>query len=242
MLVIPAIDLKDGRCVRLRQGSLSRMWVYDEDPAEAARRWRGAGARWLHVVDLDGAFEGRPRNGPQVQAIVGAVDIPVQLGGGLRDAAAVETALDTGVARVILGTAAVETPEMLTALCARHGDRVAVALDVREGRVVVKGWTAGAVLGPEEAAARVIGAGVRRLIYTDVSRDGMLAGPNFAGLEALLRTVTVPVIASGGVTTLEDVRRLAALVPLGLEGVIVGRALYEGTLDLAEAITVAGEV
>ena len=233
MEVIPAIDLRGGRCVRLYQGDYARETVFGDDPAAMAQRWQAAGAVRLHVVDLDGAREGRPMNTEAVRRIVEAVAIPVQLGGGLRTLADIAAALEAGVARAIVGTAAIEDEALLEAVCRRHGEAIAVAIDARGGVVAVRGWREATTVEAVALASRVVALGARRLIYTDVLRDGTLRGPNVEATAALVAAVSVPVIASGGVSSLDDLRRLAAI---GVEGAIVGQALYTGAIDLAEAI------
>ena len=239
MLVLPAVDIRGGRAVRLIQGERHRERVYDDDPVAAAQRWTAEGARWLHVVDLDGAFGGRPGNPDAVGRILASAQVPVQVGGGVRDLETIERLLDAGAARVILGTAAVSAPDLLRAACARFGDRIAAAVDARDGRVVTEGWTAATGLSAIEAAARVADAGARRIIYTDTRRDGMLGGPDLLSLADLLAAARVPVIVAGGVTSVEDVRRLRRLEPAGLEGAIVGRALYEGAVRLDDLLAAA---
>lgn len=232
MIIYPAIDLMDGRAVRLRQGDAARRMEVGDDPVALARRWAADGAAWLHVVDLDGALGGAPRHLDLVQRICGAVAVPVQVGGGLRTVADLRAAFASGAARVILGTAAL-VPQFLSAAVAEFGDRIAVALDAREGRVAVNGWQTTSALTVLDAAARLVGAGASRLIYTDVTRDGMLAGPDLAGLAAVMDRARVPVILSGGFTSLADLQAAAAA---GAEGAIVGRALYDGRLSLADAV------
>ncbi len=239
MLVLPAVDIRGGRCVRLLQGQAGRERVYGDDPVAAALRWEAAGAPWLHVVDLDGAFAGRPANGDVIARLIGAVRVPVEVGGGLRDLGVIERLLGVGAARVILGTAAAAAPDLLEAACTRFGERVAVAIDARDGEVVTEGWVTATAEPALAAAGRVVRAGARRIIYTDTRRDGMLGGPNLAAIDEVLRAVNVPVIASGGVASAEDVRRLRALERAGLEGVIVGRALYEGRVRLEDLLAAA---
>lgn len=239
MLVLPAVDIRGGRCVRLIQGDADRERVYAGDPVDAARRWEADGAPWVHVVDLDGAFAGMPVHTDLILRLIAALRIPVQVGGGIRTCEAVERLLTSGAARVILGTAAVSSPEVLVDACARFGDRIAVAIDAREGTVATEGWVHATGEPASSAASRIVRAGVRRIIYTDISRDGMLAGPNLAAFEAILKTVDVPVIASGGVSSVEHLRSLRRLEPHGLEGVIVGRALYEGRVRLRDLLAAA---
>jgi phosphoribosylformimino-5-aminoimidazole carboxamide ribotide isomerase len=236
VIVYAAVDLRGGRAVRLRQGDPAREDVFADDPVAVARRWEAEGAPWLHVVDLDGALAGAPRHVEAIGRICRAVSIPVQVGGGLRRPGDVEAVLAAGAARAVLGTAALAGP-LLCESVRRFGDRIAVALDARRGAVAVHGWQATTDIPVLEAARRVVADGAPRVIYTDVARDGMLAGPDLQGLAALVRAVPVPVVLAGGVTTADDVRAAAAL---GAEGVIVGRALYEGRLRLADVVGVSG--
>jgi len=234
MILYPAIDLKDGNCVRLLRGDMAAATVFGTDPAAQARAFAAAGAEWLHLVDLNGAFAGRPVNAAAVEAILGAVAIPVQLGGGIRDRAGIEAWLDKGVARVILGTVAVEEPSLVREAAAAHPGRVAVGIDARKGRVATRGWAEATEVEATDLARRYEDAGVAAIIYTDIDRDGAMQGPNVAATEALARAVTIPVIASGGVASLRD---LMALRDTGvIAGAISGRALYDGALDLREAL------
>jgi len=225
--------------VRLVQGVRDRERVYGDDPVAAARRWQDAGAAWVHVVDLDGAFDGRPRNDAVIARMIAALRVPVEVGGGIRDLETIRRYLDAGAARVILGTAAASAPDVLRDACVAFGDRVAVGIDARGGAVVTEGWVTSTGEPALSAASRVVASGARRIIYTDTSRDGMLAGPNLAAFEAMLRVASVPVIASGGVASADDVRRLRALASAGLEGVIVGRALYEARVTLEDLLEAA---
>jgi phosphoribosylformimino-5-aminoimidazole carboxamide ribotide isomerase len=236
VLILPAIDLRGGRCVRLRQGDYAQEAVFGADPAAMARRWTGQGARWLHLVDLDGAREGRPVNDDAVRAVVRAAGVPCQLGGGLRSDAHVEEALGWGVTRVVVGTRALRDPDWCQALCRRFPGRVAVGIDARDGRVAVEGWLKESDRTALDLARECAGWGAAAIIYTDISRDGMLEGPNVEATAELAAAVAVPVIASGGVTTLDDVARLARR---RLAGCIIGRALYEGRIDLAAAVALA---
>lgn len=233
MEIIPAIDLKDGHCVRLYQGDFAQATVYSEDPVAVARRWEALGAPRLHVVDLDGARNGRPTNTDAVIAIVQAVGLPVQLGGGLRREEDISAVLALGVDRVILGTAAVEQSDLVARLVARFAERIIVGVDARDGRVATAGWTSLAPVLATDLVARMGDLGVRRVIYTDISRDGTLTEPNFAALAELQRLNGPAIIASGGITSIEHLRRLAGLK---VEGAIVGKALYSGALDLAAAL------
>lgn len=239
MILYPAIDLKGGQCVRLLRGDMAQATVFGDDPAAQARAFAQAGCRWLHLVDLDGAFAGHPVNAPAVEAILAAVAVPVQLGGGIRDRATLEGWLGRGVARAVLGTAAVRDPAFVRAAAAAHPGRVAVGIDARDGRVAVEGWAETTDMAVVDLARRFEDAGVAALVYTDIERDGAMQGPNVAATAALARAVSIPVIASGGVASLED---LVALRDCGaaLDGVISGRALYEGRLDLAAALRLLG--
>ncbi len=235
MNLYPAIDLKDGKCVRLLRGEMSAATVFGEDPAAQARAFEEAGCRWLHLVDLNGAFAGEPVNGAAVEAILAAISVPVQLGGGIRDRATIENWLERGVARVILGTAAVRNPALVREAAHAHPGRIAVGIDARAGRVAVEGWAETTDMKAEDLARSFEDAGVAAIIYTDIDRDGAMEGPNVEATAALARAVSIPVIASGGVSSLDDLRALKAS-GAPLDGVISGRALYEGKIDLAEAI------
>ena len=236
MIIFPAVDIQDGKAVRLRQGRADDATVFAADPVAAARDWEAQGARWLHVVDLDGAFDGLPRSRDIVRAICSALDIPVQLGGGIRSEQIAEAYLDAGVERLIIGTLALEQPEAFAALCRRFPGRIGVSLDAEGGRLKTKGWVADAGLSVDDVLPRLLGDGAAFIIYTDIERDGMQTGVNLPALTHLAEASTVPVIAAGGVATLADVQ---ALYPLSrtarLQGAISGRALYEGTLDLKQA-------
>lgn len=234
MILYPAIDLKDGRCVRLVHGDMAQETVFHDDPAEPARQFQAAGCDWLHLVDLNGAFEGRPVNAAAVEAILDAVSIPAQLGGGVRDRAVLETWLEKGVRRIILGTAAVRDPAFVREACRAHPGHIAVGIDARDGKVAVQGWAEATELDVLDLARRFEDAGVAAIIYTDINRDGAMQGPNVAATAELAKSIRIPVIASGGVSSMED---LAALKTCGapLDGVISGRALYDGSLNPTEA-------
>ncbi|MGP9789061.1 1-(5-phosphoribosyl)-5-[(5-phosphoribosylamino)methylideneamino]imidazole-4-carboxamide isomerase [Roseinatronobacter sp. NSM] len=235
MILYPAIDLKDGQCVRLYKGAMDQATVFNDDPAAQARAFVAQGAEWLHLVDLNGAFAGAPVNAPAVEAILAAVDVPCQLGGGIRDMATIEMWLQKGLRRVILGTVAVENPDLVRQAAAAFPGQVAVGIDAREGRVATKGWATETDVMVTDLARQFEDAGVAAIIYTDINRDGAMQGPNVAATAALAQATGIPVIASGGVSRLED---LIALRDCGaaLDGAISGRALYDGKLDLAQAL------
>jgi phosphoribosylformimino-5-aminoimidazole carboxamide ribotide isomerase len=236
----PAIDIRGGRAVRLIQGDYERETAYEDDPVVAARRWAEAGAHWLHVVDLDGAREGEPQNLEHVRRIVAAVEVPIQLGGGLRDSGKVEDAISIGVERVVLGTAAVRDPDLAEAIAAAHGDRVVVSIDARGGKVAAAGWTERSELSPEEAVSALVERGIHRFVYTPVDVDGLMEGPDLDSLRALGESTEAQLIYSGGIGSLDDLRAIASLQLEHLEGVIVGRALYEGRMTIPEAEAALG--
>ena len=244
MLIIPAIDLKDGHCVRLRQGVMEDATVFSEDPAAMARHWLQQGARRLHLVDLNGAFAGKPKNEAAVRSIVEAVglDVPVQLGGGIRDLETIERYLDIGVTYVIIGTAAVKVPGFLHEACYAFPGHIMVGLDAKAGKVAVDGWSKLTGHDVLDLAKRFEGYGIEAIIYTDIGRDGMLSGVNIPATVELARELTVPVIASGGITNLEDVRALCAVQDEGITGAITGRAIYEGTLEFTPAQALADQL
>lgn len=239
--VIPAIDLRGGRCVRLLRGDYAEETIYGDDPIAMARRWEAEGARRLHLVDLDGARAGEPAQLDLAGRIAAAVSIPVQLGGGLRQQDAIRAALDRGIDRVIIGTAAAEHPEQAAALFAEFGDRLVLGLDARDGRVAVRGWQSTSEWDAVDLARRMVALGARRIVFTEIARDGTLAGPALEATRELARAAGVPVIASGGVRSMEDLVALAALTADGVEGAIVGRALYTGDVRLAEVWRVLAE-
>jgi phosphoribosylformimino-5-aminoimidazole carboxamide ribotide isomerase len=238
LILFPAIDIRGGKAVRLSQGDYDRETAYDTDPVVAARRWADGGARWLHVVDLDGARAGEPVNLEHVRRIVAAVGIPVQLGGGLRDSKKVEEALSSGVERVVLGTAAVRDPELAGAIASAHGERVVASVDSRSGKVAAEGWTEASDLGTTEVIAALSQRGVRRFVYTPVEVDGLMEGPDLDSLREAAGATDGELIYSGGIGTLDDLRAFSGLALDNLGGVIVGRALYENRFTVAEAQSV----
>jgi phosphoribosylformimino-5-aminoimidazole carboxamide ribotide isomerase len=244
MLLIPAIDIKDGHCVRLRQGDMSDVTTFSEDPVAMARRWAGLGATRLHLVDLNGARSGKPVNEAVIKRILREVgpSVEVQLGGGLRDLDTIERFIDSGIARVVIGTAAVKNPGFLQDACSAFGGQVIVALDARDGKVATDGWSKLTGHDVVDLASKFEDYGVDGILYTDIGRDGMLTGVNIEATVALARAVRVPVFASGGVAGLSDIDRLCAVEADGIVGVILGRALYEGTLDFSAALARAAEL
>ncbi|KAA0213233.1 MAG: 1-(5-phosphoribosyl)-5-[(5-phosphoribosylamino)methylideneamino]imidazole-4-carboxamide isomerase [Lautropia sp.] len=244
MLLIPAIDLKDGRCVRLKQGDMTAETVFSDDPGAVARHWVEQGARRIHLVDLNGAAAGRPRNEPAIRAIVDAVggNVPVQLGGGIRDLDTIERYLDDGISYVIIGTAAVKNPGFLHDACSAFPGQIMVGLDARDGKVATDGWSKLTRHDVLDLARKFEGYGVEAVIYTDIGRDGMLAGVNVEATVRLARELRIPVIASGGFASLEDVEKLCAIESEGVTGAILGRALYEGKLDFRAAQAHADEL
>jgi phosphoribosylformimino-5-aminoimidazole carboxamide ribotide isomerase len=241
MILFPAIDLKDGNCVRLKLGLMDQATVFNDNPGSQAKSFADAGAQWIHVVDLNGAFAGRPVNADAVQAILDAVDVPVQLGGGIRDMATIENWLSRGLSRVILGTVALRDPQLVKDACKRFPGQVAVGIDAKGGRVAVEGWAETADITVTELALKFEDAGAAAIIYTDIDRDGVLSGPNVEATAALAKAISTPVIASGGVSSLDDLRALKAVASSGIAGVISGRAIYDGRIDVAQAIALLAE-
>lgn len=239
MVIYPAVDIRGGKCVRLYQGEFDKEKIYSDEPFQMAKKWEGKGAEFLHLVDLDGAEVGSPQNLEAVKKIVDTVNIPVELGGGIRDMKSLEKVLSLGVERAILGTAIIAEPEFVEDACAKFGDRVAAGIDAREGKVSIKGWKETTRLGAIELAKKLESLGIGRIIYTDILSDGALRGINFEAFREMAGSINIPVIASGGVTTREDLIRLKELEPLGVDGAIIGKALYEGVISLEEAIKTA---
>lgn len=238
MILYPAIDLKDGQCVRLKKGLMEEATVFNDSPADQARAWEEAGFEYLHLVDLNGAFDGKPVNADAVEAIIGATQNPVQLGGGIRDMATIEMWLEKGIRRVILGTVSVKDPDLVREACKKFPDQVVLGIDAKSGFVATEGWADVSDLAVIELAKRFEDAGAAAIVYTDVDRDGILAGVNVDATVALAEAVSTPVIASGGVASIDDLIALKATNCKGIDGVISGRALYDGRIDPAEAVKV----
>jgi len=236
MIVIPAIDLKEGKCVRLEQGLMDKDTVFNDNPAAQARAWQEQGAEMLHIVDLDGAFAGQPKNRAAIEAIVKAITIPSQLGGGIRDIETIEAYLSLGLSRVIIGTAAQRNPELVREACAKFPGRIVVGIDAKNGMVAVQGWAEVTDITAVDLARKFEGFGVTSIIYTDISRDGMLQGPNLEATRALAEAVSIPIIASGGVSSLKDIQNLMCIEASGVTGVSTGKAVYTGAIKLAEAV------
>ncbi len=236
MIILPAIDLKEGRCVRLEQGLMDKDTVYNDNPAAQAKIWQEQGGEYLHIVDLDGAFAGVPKNKSAITSIVEAIDIPTELGGGIRDLETIEAYLDLGINRVILGTVAKENPELVREACGKFPGRIVVGIDAKDGLVAVRGWADVTEKLATEMAKEMEDFGVEAIIYTDISRDGMMQGPNIEATKALAEAITIPVIASGGLSTLDDISRLIAIESSGVTGVITGKAIYSGAIDLRAAV------
>ncbi|MHB8157473.1 MAG: 1-(5-phosphoribosyl)-5-[(5-phosphoribosylamino)methylideneamino]imidazole-4-carboxamide isomerase [Desulfocucumaceae bacterium] len=239
MLIYPAIDIRAGRCVRLVEGRLDRETVYSDEPEAMARLWQEKGARWLHVVDLDGAFSGSPKNIDVIKRIRENVEIPIQVGGGIRDLEMVEELIKIGINRVILGTAAIMSPEVVASACATYGDAVAVGIDARDGKVAIEGWGVTAEKNALDLALEMKSMGVKRIVYTDIWRDGTLQGPNVEAVRDMARSTGMVVIASGGISTLDDLRAIKRLENIGVEGVIMGKSLYAGRVNLEDALMLA---
>ncbi len=236
MLIIPAIDLKDGKCVRLSQGEMDQATVYSQDPVEVARRWQSLGARRLHIVDLDGAVAGRPANRDVVESICSAVPMEVELGGGIRTMTTIEAYLEVGVDYIILGTAAIKDPQFREESCKQFPGKIIIGIDARDGMVSVQGWTETTAVRAVDFAGQLDSTAVSAIIHTDISRDGMLTGPNIESTAELAQAVPIPVITSGGVSRIEDIHNLLTVEDKGIMGVIIGRALYTGDVDLKECI------
>lgn len=241
MIIFPAIDIRGGKCVRLLKGDFAKETVFSDKPEDMAKKWQAQGAEFLHLVDLDGALKGKSQNLATVEKIIAAVDIPVELGGGIRTMENIDDVLKLGVRRVILGSVAVRKPELVREACAKYGDRIVVGIDAKDGIVAVDGWGVSGDVEAAELAKEMKKAGVRTIIYTDISRDGTLAGVNVEATAKLARESGVNIVASGGVKSIADIKALKPYEKDGIEGVIVGKSIYMGTLDLAQAIAIAAE-
>ena len=241
MIIYPAIDIRGGRCVRLTEGRFDAETVFADDPAEMAFKWAGLGAEFLHLVDLDGALAGEGKNVPVIERILQSVSIPVQLGGGIRNLETIEKLLSLGVTRLILGSAAVKNPQLVEEACKKYPGHIAVGIDAKNGDVAIEGWGKGSGVATTELAKKMAAYGVETIIYTDISRDGMLSGVNVEATAALARACGVPIIASGGVASLEDIRRVKAVESDGVQGCIIGKAIYTGAVDLKAALALAKE-
>ena len=239
MILFPAIDLKDGACVRLKRGAMEDATIFNTDPAAQARAFAAAGFEWLHCVDLNGAFEGRSANAPAIHAIRAAINLPIQLGGGIRDRAGIEGWLEAGIIRVILGTAALRNPTLVKEAARAHPGRIAVGIDAKAGKVAVEGWAETSEMAAVDLARRFEDAGVAAIIFTDIARDGMLQGVNVAATAVLANAVRIPVIASGGVAGIGDIEALIAVEEPNIAGVVIGRALYDGRIDPKAALALA---
>jgi phosphoribosylformimino-5-aminoimidazole carboxamide ribotide isomerase len=242
MILFPAIDLKDGRCVRLKRGVMADATIFNSDPADQARRFQQAGFSWLHCVDLNGAFEGRSANGEAVRAIRSAVTLPIQLGGGIRDMAAIETWIEAGITRVVLGTVALNNPVLVKEAARAYPGKIVVAADARGGKVATEGWAKVSELTPLDLGRKFEDAGVAAILFTDVDGDGLLQGVNVTATASLARALHIPVIASGGVGGISDIKSLMSANESNIEGVVVGRALYDGRLDAKEALRMVNAV
>ena len=239
MIIIPAIDIKNGQCVRLFQGRMDSETVFSDDPAAMAKRWEEEGAEWIHVVDLDGAVGKRPKNTDSVQKIIEAVNVPVQVGGGIRNEETIKMYLDFGIKRVIVGTEAIQNPKLVKDACRAFPERIVVGIDARKGMVAIEGWTKTTEIQAVDLAKQFEDCGVAAIIFTDIHRDGMQTGPNINETRYLAENLSIPVIASGGVSAIEDIINLFSLKEAGVTGVITGRAIYDGTLNLKEAIQIS---
>jgi len=236
MIIIPAVDIKDSKCVRLKQGRLNDETIFSSNPVEMAKKWADFGIQLLHVVDLDGAFQKSPQNSKIIQDIVSSIEVPVQVGGGIRTVETIQMYLDMGVSRLVLGTEAIRNPERVIDFCASFPEKIVIGIDAKNGMVAVEGWTETTTVTAIDLAKQFESSGVAAINFTDIHRDGMQTGPNIEATRALAQSISIPVVASGGVSTIKDIQNLKALSSDGIVGVICGRSLYEGTLDLSEAI------
>jgi phosphoribosylformimino-5-aminoimidazole carboxamide ribotide isomerase len=242
MRIIPAVDIKDGKCVRLKQGRMNEETIFSANPVEMAKKWASYGIGLLHVVDLDGAFQKKPQNTHIIQQIISSINIPVQLGGGIRTLYSIQMYLDMGVSRVVLGTEAIRNPDQVAEFCTMFPDQIVIGIDAKNGMVAVEGWTETTSVTAIDLAKKFENTGVAAINFTDIHRDGMQTGPNIQATKALAEAISIPVVASGGVSTIKDIENLLNVARYGIVGVICGRSLYEGTLDLAEAMTLSSKL
>jgi phosphoribosylformimino-5-aminoimidazole carboxamide ribotide isomerase len=239
MQIIPAVDIMNGKCVRLKQGRMNEETIFSSNPAEMARKWADYGIALLHVVDLDGAFQKTPKNTQSIQEIITSIDIPVQVGGGIRNLSTIQKYLEMGVRRVVLGTEAMRNPEQVAEFCAKFPDQIVIGIDAKKGMVAIEGWTETTSVTAIDLAKQFENSGVAAINFTDIHRDGMQTGPNIEATKALAEAISIPVVASGGVSTIKDIENLVRIADYGVVGVICGRSLYEGTLDLSEAMKIS---
>jgi phosphoribosylformimino-5-aminoimidazole carboxamide ribotide isomerase len=236
MQIIPAVDIKNGKCVRLKQGRMNEETIFSSNPVEMAKKWADYGIKLLHVVDLDGAFQKKPQNSHIIQEIISSIKIPIQVGGGIRDLSSIQMYLEMGVSRVVLGTEAIRNPEQVAEFCTKFSDQIVIGIDAKNGMVAVEGWTETTSVTAIDLAKQFENTGVAAINFTDIHRDGMQTGPNIEATKALAESISIPVVASGGVSTIKDIENLLNITDSGIIGVICGRSLYEGTLDLSEAM------
>jgi phosphoribosylformimino-5-aminoimidazole carboxamide ribotide isomerase len=239
MQIIPAVDIMNGKCVRLKQGRMNEETIFSSNPAEMARKWADYGIALLHVVDLDGAFQKTPKNTQSIQEIINSIDIPVQVGGGIRNLSTIQKYLEMGVRRVVLGTEAMRNPDQVAEFCAKFPDQIVIGIDAKKGMVAIEGWTETTSVTAIDLAKQFENSGVAAINFTDIHRDGMQTGPNIEATKALAEAISIPVVASGGVSTIKDIENLVRIADYGVVGVICGRSLYEGTLDLSEAMKIS---
>jgi len=241
MRIIPAVDIKDGKCVRLKQGRMNEETIFSSNPVEMAKKWASYGIALLHVVDLDGAFQKKPHNTQIIQQIISSTNIPIQVGGGIRTLSTIQMYLDMGVNRVVLGTEAIRNPDQVVKFCTQFPDQIVIGIDAKDGMVAVEGWTETTAITAIDLAKQFEDTGVAAINFTDIHRDGMQTGPNINATKALAEAVSIPIVASGGVSTIKDIQNLLNVAKYGIVGVICGRSLYEGTLDLSEAMTLTSQ-
>jgi phosphoribosylformimino-5-aminoimidazole carboxamide ribotide isomerase len=238
MHIIPAVDIKNGKCVRLKQGRMNEETIFSSNPVEMAQKWANYGVRLLHIVDLDGAFQKKPQNTNIIKDIIASINIPIQVGGGIRTLSTIQMYLDMGVSRVVLGTEAIRNPEQVAKFCTAFPEQIVIGIDAKNGKVAVEGWTETTSVNAIDLAKQFENTGVAAINFTDIHRDGMQTGPNIQATKALAEAISIPIVASGGVSTIKDIKNLLEVAESGIVGVICGRSLYEGTLDLSEAVAI----